>query len=82
MKRTILECDRCAQHPLDPKRIESLAVSHELAQRLARDSGPVEPPPELPLLGGPVLDLCPKCQEAFVQFMQGPGRAPWPETRD
>jgi len=74
MKRTIVECDRCAQHPLDPRRVETIGVTHVFAQRISGAPSPAEleeaqrlgtPPP---VVSG-ALDLCPRCQEMFVKFM-------------
>jgi hypothetical protein len=100
VRNTIIECDRCAQHPLDPRRIESVSVSALLARRIARDATLVRSEeersladlvsaevlhaaahdfePKATLRGEPdaahapsgILDLCPKCQAAFVLFMQ------------
>lgn len=74
MRNTIIECDRCAQHPLDPRRVETIGVTQVLAQRIAGAPSPAELE-EAQRLGTPrpvvsgALDLCPKCQEMFVQFM-------------
>lgn len=114
MRNTIIECDRCAQQPLDPRRIESVSVSAVLARRIARCADPDgsaeereslaelvskevlhaaahDFDPKATLRGEPdaahapsgILDLCPKCQAAFVLFMQNRPldieRAPWPK---
>jgi len=81
MKRTIIECDRCAQHPLDPRRIETIGVTQAFARRIAGEPAPPPATGDAPHYPDPpgVIDLCPKCQEAFVQFMKGPAAPPWPE---
>jgi len=101
MRHAIIECDRCAQQPLDPRRIESVGVSHHFARRIERgpnaDGSEEERSslaelvskevllaaahdfePKATLRGEPdaahapsgILDLCPKCQAAFVLFMK------------
>jgi len=100
MRHAIIECDRCAQQPLDARRIESVGVSRLLARRIERgpnaDGSEEERSlaefvskevllaaahdfePKATLRGEPdaahapsgILDLCPKCQAAFVLFMR------------
>jgi len=87
MRHAIIECDRCAQQPLDPRRIESVGVSQRVARRIERgpnadgseeDAAAHDFEPKATLRGEPdaahapsgILDLCPKCQAAFVLFMK------------
>lgn len=74
MRNEIIECDRCAQHPLDPRRVETVDVSPVFAQRIATDATKVAPVTAK-------IDLCPKCQEDFVQFMGERGGCFVPGTR-
>lgn len=67
MRKEIIECNRCAQQPLDPRRVETIGVTQVFAQRIEQASTAAPEPTARGASGA--IDLCPKCQEMFVQFM-------------
>jgi len=69
MRKTIIECNRCAQHPLDAKRVEQIGISAELLERISGPDPTSRAHPGDPDRLRGLLDLCPPCQEMFVQFM-------------